>query len=672
MRGNGDVERTRARKRSEELRSQIAYHDYRYHVLDAPEISDAEYDALVKELADIERRFPELVTPDSPTQRIGAPPSKLFAPVRHSDRLLSLENAFDDAELSGWHRRVRERLGHEPTYVGEPKIDGVSIAIVYEHGRFVRAATRGDGAVGEDVTANVRTIRSVPARLRGKGLPDWLEIRGEIYLGLDDFERLNADLGNQGKTLFANPRNAAAGTLRQKDPAITASRPLRIFVHGLVHASGVVLQSHWEALEYFRDIGLRVHPASKPLANMDEVRLYIADLGSRRHALGHEMDGVVIKVDSFEDQRALGSTAKAPRWAIAYKFPSEAETTKLRDIMVSIGRTGAATPFAVLEPVRVGGVTIQLATLHNADEIARKDILIGDTVVVRRAGDVIPEVVAPIPSLRTGQERKFVMPKRCPVCEEPLARPEGEVIVRCVNVDCPAQALGRIVHFASREAMDITHLGEKTAAALLDADLVTDSADVFFLTPEDIASLPGFGDKSVRNLLDAIHAAKDRELDRLVYALGIRHVGKTAARRIASHFASLDELARASAEEIAEVSGVGPVIGSSVHEFFGRPASRELIAKLKRAGVRTGGKLKEKKGKLTGQSFVITGTLDSMSREEAKEKLEAQGAHVTNSVSRNTTYLVVGESPGSKLDKARSLGVATLDERAFLERIGES
>ena len=662
-----DVELGRAKQRVFELRSQIAYHDYRYYVLDSPEISDAEYDALVRELIELEKRFPELVTPDSPTQRVGAPPSKLFAPVRHSERLLSLDNAFDDDELQAWYRRARERLGHEPRFVGEPKIDGVSIAIVYEKGRYLRAATRGDGTIGEDVTANVRTIRGVPTHLRTKKPPEWLEVRGEVYLGLEDFEKLNAELGEAGKTLFANPRNAAAGTLRQKDPAVTASRPLRLFVHGLVTARGVVLRSQSEALTYFREVGLRVHPEWEKLSNLDEVRAYIDRIGKKRHSLGHEIDGVVVKIDDFEDQRELGSTAKAPRWAIAYKFPAEERTTRLSDILVSIGRTGAATPFAVLEPVRVGGVTISLATLHNPSEIARKDIRIGDTVVVRRAGDVIPEVVAPIPSLRTGKEKPFVMPKNCPACGQKLTRPEGEVMYRCINVDCPAQILGRVVHFASRGGMDIEHLGEKTAALLIEKGFVSDPADVYFLTADDLAQLPGFKELSIRNLLEAIAQAKDRPLSRLIYALGIRHVGGTVAERLALAFPSLDALSKASAEEIAAVPGVGPVIGNSVHEFFRRPATKELIAKLKRAGVNLAGPTAERKGPLSGQSFVITGTLASMSRSEAEERLKSLGATVQSSVSKNTDALVVGEKPGSKLDKAKKLGTRLLDEKAFLD-----
>lgn len=657
------------KKRAEELRAKIAYHDYRYHVLDAPEVADEEYDAFVRELAAIEKRFPELVTADSPTQRIGAPPSTLFAPVRHSERLLSLDNAFDDADLEAWHRRVREGLGREPRFVGEPKIDGVSIAIVYEHGRFTRAATRGDGTVGEDVTANVRTVRSVPARLRGDDVPEWLEVRGEIYMGLDDFEKLNDVLGSRGKSLFANPRNAAAGTLRQKDPAITASRPLRLFLHGLVAIRGHDLASHWEALTYFRKLGLPTHPKAKALATMKDVRAYIGEIGEGRHSLGHQIDGVVIKVNDFDAEHELGATSKAPRWAIAFKFPPEERTTKLRDIQVSIGRTGAATPFAILEPVQVGGVTISLATLHNADEIARKDILIGDTVVVRRAGDVIPEVVAPIASLRTGRERRFVMPTLCPACGASLVRAPSEVVVRCKNVDCPAQALGRIVHFGSRGAMDINHLGEKTALALLEQGKIDDPADLFFLTEEEVSDIPGFKKRSVDNLLFAIEKAKERPLDKLLYGLGIRHVGSTASKRIARAFPSLDALAHASAEEIGRVDGVGPVIGASVYEFFSRDSTHQLIAKLKRAGVRTSGRIRGSEGPLLGKTIVITGTLSSMSRDKAKEKLESLGAHITNSVSKSTDYLVVGEEPGSKLDKAQKLGVTILDEAAFLRWI---
>src|SRR6267142_2048591 len=454
-----------ARRRVDELRAQLAHHNYRYYVLDAPEISDADYDILLRELAALEQKHPELLTADSPTQRVGGQPSALFAPARHSARLLSLDNAFDDEELTAWADRVRKGLGRETSFVCEPKIDGVSIAVTYERGVLTRGATRGDGDVGEDVTPNVRTIRAVPARLRTTSPPEWLEVRGEVFLRKVDFERINEELGAAGKPLFANPRNTTAGMLRQKDPKVTASRPINIFFHGVIQLriDGKSPASYSETLATLREYGLRTHPESRACATLDDVRAYVSEMESRRHALEHEIDGAVVKVDRAADQNELGATSKFPRWAIAYKFPAEEQTTKLNDILVSVGRTGAVTPFAVLEPVRVGGVTISMATLHNADEVERKGVLIGDTVVVRRAGEVIPEVVAPIPSLRTGEERKFVMPTTCPACKEPISRPEGEAVARCTNLECPAQALGRIVHFASRGAMDITHLGERTA-----------------------------------------------------------------------------------------------------------------------------------------------------------------------------------------------------------------
>ena len=459
-----------AKRRVEELRAQIDHHSYRYYVLDAPEVTDAEFDQLLRELQALEERHPELLTPDSPTQRVGGAAAALFAPVRHSSRLLSLDNVFDDEELVAWRDRVVKGLGREPTYVGEPKIDGVSLAVVYERGRLIRGATRGDGDVGEDVTANVRTIRAVPHRLRGDRPPEWLEVRGEAFLRLEDFDKMNLEQGAAGKPLFANPRNATAGLLRQKDPAVTASRPISVYFHGLIRIDGKSLASYSEALSYLRELGLRTHPEAKLLATLDDVRAYVADMQARRHALEHEIDGAVIKVDRIADANELGATSKFPRWAIAYKFPAEEQSTKLRDIQASVGRTGAVTPFAILEPVRVGGVTISMATLHNAQEVVRKGVLIGDTVVVRRAGEVIPEVVAPVPSLRDGSERPFVMPTHCPVCGTEIVRPEDEAVARCPNLQCPAQVLGRIVHFAGRGAMYIEHLGERTAGELLDIE----------------------------------------------------------------------------------------------------------------------------------------------------------------------------------------------------------
>ena len=495
-------------------------------------------------------------------------------------------------------------------------------------------------------------------------------MRGEIFLKVADFEKVNAELGEGRKTLFANPRNATAGTLRQKDPAVTASRPLSVYFHGLVHIAGKELASYSETLSYLHEVGLRVHPEAKACATLAEVKTYVDSMAERRHALEHEIDGAVVKVDSYGDQNELGSTSKFPRWAIAYKFPAEEQTTKLRDIMVSVGRTGAVTPFAVLEPVRVGGVTVSMATLHNADEVERKGVLIGDTVVVRRAGEVIPEVVAPIPSLRTGQERKFVMPTECPVCKQPISRPEGEAVARCINIDCPAQALGRIVHFASRGAMDITHLGERTAAELLERDLVDDPGDIYFLGPDDIAKVPGFKDKSITNLIEAINASRDRPIDRLLYGFGIRHVGATAARLLADAFGSIERIAAAPVEELAAVDGVGDVIARAAREYFERPATTTLLDKLRRAGVRMSEERKKTVGPLTGKSFVITGTLEEFSREAAEEQIVALGGKVTSGLSKKTDYLVVGASPGSKLEKATKLGVPTIDETAFKALLG--
>ena len=655
-----------AKLRVEELRARIEHANYRYYVLDAPEISDGQFDELLRELRALEEKHPDLLTPDSPTQRVGGAAAARFAPVKHSARLLSLDNVFDDEELLAWRDRVEKGLGRQTKYVGEPKIDGVSIAVAYDHGRLVRGATRGDGDVGEDVTANVKTIRAVPHRLRGDHPPDWLEVRGEVFLRLEDFDRLNEELGNAGKPLLANPRNATAGLLRQKDPAVTAEKPLSVYFHGLIRIDGRRPESYTATLAMLREWGLRTHPEAKPCAGLDQVRAYVADMAARRHALEHEIDGAVIKVDPMGDENELGATSKFPRWAIAYKFPAEEQTTKLRDIQASVGRTGAVTPFAILEPVRVGGVTISMATLHNAQEVARKGVLIGDTVVVRRAGEVIPEVVAPIPSLRDGSERAFVMPADCPVCGTPIVRPEEEAVARCPNLQCPAQVLARIVHFAGRGALDIEHLGERTAGELLDRNLIATPADLFFLTPAELGQLPNYKDKAIANLSGAIAAAKDRPIDRLLNGFGIRHVGGSASRALADAFGSIDRIAAAPVEEIAAVDGVGEVIAGAVRVYFDRPETRAELEKLRRAGVRLEAQRAPRCGRLTGQTFVITGTLAALSREEAKARIEAAGGKVTNSLSSKTSYLVVGESPGSKLDKATKLGVATLDEAAFL------
>ena len=660
-----EAEQSSSRIRAEELRAQIEFHNYRYHVLDQPEISDAEYDKLMRELQSLEERYPELITPDSPTQRVGAPPSELFAPVQHSERLLSLDNAFNDEELEAWFARVVKELGREPVLVCEPKIDGVSVAVVYENGRYLRGATRGDGNVGEDITPNIRTIRGLPARLRTEEPPSWLELRGEVFLNIADFEKVNEDLGEQGKTLFANPRNASAGTLRQKDPQMTASRPLSIYFHGVVRVDGLNLRTHSETFEYLQSVGLRVHPDAKKVTTLDEVKAYCTATNERRRSLDHEIDGVVVKVDDLNERADLGATSKAPRWAIAFKFPPEEQTTVLNDIHVNVGRTGAVTPFAILEPVRVSGVTVSQATLHNPSEIKRKGILIGDHVVVRRAGDVIPEVVAPIPSKRDGTQKKFRMPKKCPVCKTELTT--DEVVVRCPNLECPAQLLEGIIHFAGRGAMDIDHLGYKTVIALVDLKLIGDVADIFFLDEAAIAKLPGYKDKSITNLHESIQRAKDRPIDRLLYGLGIRHVGGTTARDIADHISSIDAIASASVDDLLAVEGVGSVVAESIVEFFARPRSRELLDKLRRAGLRMAEERKASSGPLSGKTFVITGTLEAMSRDEASRRLVALGAKVVSSVSKKTDYVVAGSSPGSKLARAEQLGVEVLDEAGLLK-----
>ncbi len=660
-----EADQSASRIRAEELRAQLDFHAYRYHVLDAPEISDAGYDKLMRELEGLEERYPELITPDSPTQRVGAAPSQLFAPVQHSDRLLSLDNAFNDDELDAWYGRVVKELGRDPALFCEPKIDGVSVAVVYENGRYIRGATRGDGNVGEDITPNIRTIRGLPPKLDTDEPPSWLELRGEVFLNIADFEKVNEELGEQGKTLFANPRNASAGTLRQKDPKITASRPLSIYFHGVVRADGLNLRTHSETFEYLQSVGLRVHPDGKKVTKLAQVKAYCAATNERRHSLDHEIDGVVVKVDDLAERADLGATAKAPRWAIAFKFPPEEQTTVLNDIHVNVGRTGAVTPFAILEPVRVGGVTVSQATLHNPSEIERKGVLIDDHVVVRRAGDVIPEVVAPIPSLRSGTERKFKMPKKCPSCGEPLNF--DEVVTRCTNLACPAQFLEGIFHFAGRGAMDIDHLGYKTGHALVEQKLIEDVADIFFLDEEAIATLPGHKDKSVTNLFDAIQRAKDRPIDRLLYGLGIRHVGSTTARDIADHFGSIEQIAAAGVDDLLAVEGVGRVVAESIVEFFRRPKTAELLEKFKRAGLRMSEERKATTGPLSGKTFVITGTLEAMSRDEAARRLVELGAKVASSVSKKTDYLVAGSSPGSKLAKAEQLGIEVLDEAGLLD-----
>ncbi len=656
---------SQARDRAEELRKAIAYHDHRYHVLDAPEISDAEYDRLFDDLKRLEAAHPDLVTPDSPTQRVGGAPAQLFSPVRHSQRLLSLDNVFDDPSLDEWWDRVTRGLGRTPDLVCEPKIDGLSLAVVYEDGALTRGATRGDGTVGEDVTQNVTTLRTLPRSLAA-GAPPWLEVRGEVFLFKQDFAELNLRLEEEGKATFSNARNLAAGALRQKDVEAARDKPMAIYLHGLVRCDGRTFKRYSEALAYLAGLGLPVHPLSQRVATLEDAKGFVRMIRDKRHALDHEIDGVVLKVDEIAAQEELGATSKAPRWAVAYKLPPEQATTRLNDIMVSIGRSGVATPFAMLEPVFVGGVTISTATLHNEHEVARKGLLIGDTVIVQRAGDVIPEVVGPVVEKRTGHERPFVMPDRCPACGSPLERREGEVARYCENLDCSAQTWGRIVHFAGRAAMDVEHLGEVTARELLDLGLVHDPGDIFHLTADDLARLPNFKEKSIQNLLAAIDKARARPLHKILVALGIRHVGASAAQALADHFGSLDALAKATVEDLEAIEGLGAVIAGSVHAYFRRESTVVLVDKLRRGGVELDVVKAKATGHLSGATFVITGSLGSLSREKAQAAIEERGGKVTSSVSKKTTYVVVGAEPGTKLDKARKLGVTTLDEAAFL------
>jgi DNA ligase (NAD+) len=664
-------DRAHAKVRVEELREQLNHHSYRYHVLDDPEVSDAEYDELMRELVALEDRFPELITPDSPTQRVGGAPAALFAPVTHRARMLSLDNAFSVEELEAWAARVEREVGTDVAYACEQKIDGVACALTYEGGVLVRAATRGDGVTGEDITANVRTVHGVPRRLATDDPPPVIEVRGEVYLPVQAFEELNRRLLDADQRSFANPRNAAAGSLRQKDPKVTASRPLRMWVHSFGYAEGVRFDSHMAFLDWARDGGLPVASTVERVDDLQGALAYTDRWERERHSVDWEIDGAVIKVDRTAQQRELGSTARAPRWAIAVKFPPEERTTLLRMIDVHTGRTGKVTPFAVLEPVSVGGVTITYATLHNEDEVRRKDVRSGDHVIVRRAGDVIPEIVGPVAAKRRRGARRWKMPAACPSCGTPLVRPEGEADWRCPNRrGCPDQGLEWLFHFAGRGAMDIEHLGYKTVMLLLQRGLIEDPADA--LDAEQLATLPGFKDRSISNLLEQIRASTDRPIWRLLVGLNIRHVGEHVAQVLARAFGSIDALMAASEDEIDAVPEIGPEIAATVREWFDEGENIALIEKLRAAGVRMADPVVEDTGPkpLEGQVIVLTGGLDSLSRDEAAAAAQAAGARVASSVSKKTSFVVAGESPGSKYDRAVELGVELVDEQEFLRRVG--
>ena len=650
----------------EDLRERVRYHNRRYYVEDAPEVSDAEYDALYKELEALEAEHPELVTPDSPTQRVGAEPLEGFEQVRHAVPMLSLANARKIEDLYEWDARVRRLLGEdeEPRYVTELKIDGLAVSLRYEDGRYVRGATRGNGTVGEDVTANLRTVRAIPEKLSDDP-PGVLEARGEVYIPLDRFEEFNKRQEAEGKRPFANPRNLAAGSIRQLDSRITAARPLTMFCYG-VGEGGETYESHSAALAALKSYGLRVNPYQTH-DTIQSVAEACAHWTKARETIGFQIDGVVVKVDSREQQLALGSVAKAPRWAIAYKFEPLAARTRLEDIIINVGRTGALTPQALLSPVNVGGVVISRATLHNEDYIKEKGILIGDLVVVERAGDVIPQVVRPIVEERTGDERPFEMPTHCPVCGEPVSRPEGEAVTRCVNARCPAQALEHVIHWSSKTAMDIEGLGEKVATRFFDLGLVKDVADLYGLRAEQIEPLEGFGEKSAENLIRSIERSKDQPFSRVLFALGIRHVGSVTAELIAERFGGEELAGGVSVEQLTQIDGVGGVVARAVVEYFALDDNRELIRRLMQAGLnfeKVSGRPAE--GPLAGKRVVVTGTL-SRPRSYFVERLEEAGGTFTSSVSKNTDYVLAGDEAGSKLEKANALGVPVLDETAFEE-----
>ena len=669
--------------RIEHLRDAIRYHDHRYYGLEDPEVSDAGYDALRRELVSLEEAHPHLVTSDSPTQRVGVSPSGMFAPARHRQRMFSLDNAETVAELEDWMARMERQLGRPPgDLVCELKIDGLAVSLTYERGILTRSATRGDGVTGEDVTATVRTIQSVPLRLLGDA-PAMMEVRGEVYMPLPEFEELNARQAAAGERMFANARNAAAGSVRQKDPAVTAGRNLSIWVYQVGYMEGGPrLTGHSETLDLLRRLGMRVNPGTTVVPDIPAAAAFVKKAEAERDDLPYQTDGVVIKVNDLEGQDELGHTARAPRWAIAYKFPAEERITRLRGIEINIGRTGAATPFAVLEPVFVGGANVERATLHNEDEVHRKDVRIDDYVVVRRAGDVIPEVVGPVPSRRTGEERSWSMPTDCPFCAAPIVRPEGEKVARCQRgLTCPSRLREWLFHFAGRGGMDIEGMGYKTIDFLLEKGLIEGPADIFFLTSADFiqpdddpspraAKSPyfiGWGEISVRNLMNGIDSARDHPIARLLVGLGIRHVGGTVARLLAKEMGSMARLGDADDDTLAAIDGVGPIIAKSVVEWFEEEPNRALVARLGEGGVSLADPEPEEGPSqvLAGVTLVLSGGLESMTRAAAKAAVEERGGKVTSSVSKKTTALVAGLKPGTKLAKAESLGVPVIDEAGF-------
>lgn len=654
------------KERIKELREKINYHNYRYYVLDQPEISDYEYDMLMRELIELEEKYPELKTPDSPSQRVGGEPLKEFEPFTHVVPMLSLANAFSEGELRDFDRRVREAVG-DVEYVVELKIDGLSVELIYEKGIFTVGSTRGDGIVGENVTQNLKTIKSIPLRLKDDVS---LVVRGEVFMPRASFEKLNEEREKLGESLFANPRNAAAGSLRQLDPKVTAKRDLDIFIFNLQRVEGRKFKTHVETLEFLKEQGFKVIPIHKKCSNIDEVIREIEEIRNLKDKLPYDIDGAVVKVNDLEKRKILGQTAKEPRWAIAFKYPAERKKTKVLDIIVQVGRTGALTPTAILEPVPISGSVVSRATLHNEDYIKEKDIRIGDTVIIQKAGEIIPEVVEVVKEERTGQEREFVMPDRCPVCGALAVRLPGEAVRRCTSVNCPAQLLRGIIHFASKDAMNIEGLGPAIINQLLSNGLIHNIADLYYLKYEDLIQLERMGDKSVKNLLNAIEESKTRDLDRLLFGLGINLIGSKAAQVIAEHFKTIDDIMKAKFEDFTQLPDIGPKMARSIVSFFAEKQNVETIEKLKKAGVNMKKLSKEKVSSIfEGKTFVLTGALGNYTREEATRIIEERGGKVTNSVSKKTDYVLVGKDPGSKLKKAQELGIEIIDEKQFEEML---
>ncbi|NPA40611.1 MAG: NAD-dependent DNA ligase LigA [Thermodesulfobacteria bacterium] len=667
-------------ERVKKLREEIEYHNYRYYVLNSPVISDAEYDALMRELKELEEKYPELITPDSPTQRVGFKPAEAFKEVKHEEPMLSLDDAMNEEEVLEFDKRVKKFLNlpeeKEIEYTVEPKIDGLAVELVYENGVFTVGSTRGDGYTGEDVTNNLKTIPSIPLKLRrftddAPPIPPRIDVRGEVFMTKEEFKRLNEERILKGELPFANPRNAAAGSLRQLDPKVTAQRKLDIFCYGVGKVEGIRFKTQWEILQTLKKWGLKINPLARVVKNIKEAIEYHHYIESIRESLDYDIDGVVIKVNDLELWEKLGTKARSPRYAIAYKFQPTQATTQLVDVVFQVGRTGAITPVAVLKPVQIGGVTVERATLHNEDFIKNLDVRIGDWVLVQRAGDVIPQIVMPIKEKRTGKEKPIKFPTHCPICGTKLVKKEGEAIWRCPNPNCYASLVRKILHFASRNAMNIEGLGEKVARDLVSKGLVQNIADLFYLKTEDFMRLPGFAYKKAKNLFEAIQKSKKTTLARFLYALGIRHVGEAMAQLLAQKFKTLENLMKASTADLMSISGVGYEVAKSIVDFFKNEENQKLIKRMLEAGVTFIDEEKEEEKTLNGLTFVFTGTLKSMTRDQAKKLVLEKGGRVTNSVSKNVDYVVVGEKPGSKYQKAKALGLKIINEQEFLKLIGK-